>query len=150
MNKIDGVNTYWGVIVIMITGQLPLSIFFYKNFIVSIPKELEEAAYIDGANIIQIFSRIIIPLLKPVTASVIIITGTFVWNDYQLSLFMLPKTEMRNVATSVAQFFSQQSNNMGGAAAAALLGLAPIVLVYLFLQKYFIKGIIFLTDANGR
>ncbi|MEG0126902.1 MAG: carbohydrate ABC transporter permease [Clostridia bacterium] len=142
MNRIGGVNTYWGIIIIMVTGQLPLSIFLYRNFISSIPVALEEAAYIDGANFMQIFVKIIVPLVKPVTASVVIITGTFVWNDYQMSLYMLPKTSMRNVATSVAQFFSQQSSNMGGAAAAALLGLLPIVILYLCLQKYFIKGMV--------
>lgn len=142
MNKIQAVNTYWGIILLMITGQLPLSIFLYKNYIHSIPAALEEAAFIDGANYLQIFFKIIIPLLKPVTASVIIITGTFVWNDFQLSLYMLPKTNMRNIATSVAQFFSQHSSNMGGAAAAALIGLAPIAILYVFLQKYFITGLI--------
>lgn len=142
MNRIHGVNTYWGIIVIMITGQLPLAIFLYRNFIATIPEALDEAAYIDGANFLQIFFRIILPLIKPVTTSVIIIAGTFVWNDYQMSLYMLPKTNMRNVATSVAQFFSQQSNNMGGAAAAALIGMLPVTILYLFLQKYFIKGMV--------
>ncbi len=142
MNRWGWVNTYTGIIVIMVTGQLPLSVFLYRNFISTIPIALEEAAFIDGANFRQIFVHVIVPLVKPVTASVVIITGTFVWNDYQLSLYMLPKTAMRNVATSVAQFFSQQSSNMGGAAAAALLGLIPIVALYLALQKYFIKGMV--------
>lgn len=142
MNRIHGVNTYWGIILIMVTGQLPLGIFLYRNFIGTIPEELDEAAYMDGADFFQIFIRIILPLIKPVTASVVILTGTFVWNDYQMSLYMLPKTNMRNVATSVAQFFSQQSSNMAGAAAAALIGLLPITVLYLLLQKYFIKGMI--------
>ena len=142
MNRIHGVNTYWGIICIMVTGQLPLAIFLFKNFIATLPETFDEAAFMEGAGFFTIFIKIIIPLLQPVIASVIIITGTFVWNDYQMSLYMLPKRDMRNVATSVAQFFSQQSNNMGGAAAAALLGMLPIVILYLFLQKYFIKGMI--------
>lgn len=142
MNRIGGVNTYWGIICIMVTGQLPLSIFLFKNFIATLPETFDEAAYMEGAGFFTIYIKIILPLLKPVIASVIIITGTFIWNDYQMSLYMLPKRNMRNVATSVAQFFSQQSNNMGGAAAAALIGMLPIVILYLFLQKYFIKGMV--------
>lgn len=142
MNQIGGINTYWGIVCVMVTGQLPLAIFLFKNFMASIPQALDEAAYIDGANFFQVYWRIIMPLVRPALASVVIITGTFVWNDYQMSLYMLPKTDMRNVATSVAAFFSQQSNNMGGAAAAALLGLLPIVIVYVFLQKQFMKGMI--------
>ncbi len=142
MNQLGAINTYWGIIAIMVAGQLPLSIFLFRNFIASIPIALEEAAYIDGANFLTIYAQIIMPLVKPVIASVVIITGTFVWNDYQMSLYMLPKSDMRNVATSVAQFFSQQSNNMGGAAAAALIGMLPIVILYIILQKQFIKGMV--------
>ncbi len=142
MNQLGGINTYWGIILIMVTGQLPLAIFLFKNFIGTLPVALDEAAYIDGAGFLRVYSHIILPLIKPVIASVVIITGTYIWNDYQMSLYMLPKSDMRNVATAVAQFFSQQSNNMGGAAAAALMGLLPIVILYIALQKHFIKGMV--------
>jgi len=140
MNKIGGVNEYWGLILLMITLQLPLSIFLYRNFITTVPVELEEAARIDGANNIQIFFKIIMPLLKPVTTSVIIITGTFIWNEYVLSLYMLPSRSMRTLTPTIASFFTAHSTNMGAASAASLMGMVPIVILYLFLQKYFIKG----------
>lgn len=142
MNQLNAVNTYWGIILILITGQLPLSIFMFTNFIRSIPIELEEAARIDGANYIQIFTRIILPLIKPVIASVIILAGTFTWNDYQMSLYMLTTSEMKTITPAIGAFFSQQSNNLGGASAASLLGMLPVVVMYIFLQKYFIKGMV--------
>ena len=142
MGKVGGINNYFAIILLMITGQLPLSIFLYRSFITSIPIALEEAAKIDGANYFQIFFQIILPLLKAVTASVIILSGTFIWNDYQMSLYMMPSPEKRTVTTAVAAFFSQQSSNLGGATASALIGMMPIVLLYLFLQKYFIKGML--------
>ncbi len=142
MGKVGAINTYWGIILLMITGQLPLSIFLYRSFITSIPVALEEAAKIDGANYLQIFFKIIMPLIKAVTASVVILAGTFIWNDYQMSLYMMPSPEKRTVTTAVAAFFSQQSNNLGGATASALIGTLPIVVLYLFLQKYFIKGML--------
>jgi raffinose/stachyose/melibiose transport system permease protein len=142
MGKIGGINSYWAIILLMTTGQLPLSIFLYRSFITAIPVTLEEAARIDGANYLQVFYHIIIPLVKAITASVIILAGTFIWNDYQMSLYMMPSPDKRTVTTAVAAFFSQQSNNLGGATASALIGMFPIVALYIFLQKYFIKGMI--------
>lgn len=142
MNNFNAVNTYWGIILLMITGQLPLSIFLYMNFIATLPIALEEAALIDGASYFQIFFQIIMPLLKPVTASVIILTGTLIWNDYQLSLYMLTTSDMRTITTAIGAFFSQQSSNLGAASAASLLGMLPILITYLFLQQYFISGMV--------
>ncbi len=142
MNKFNAVNTYWGMILIMVTGQLPLSIFLYTSFISTLPISLEEAARIDGANYIQIFFKIIIPLMKPVTATVMILAGTFIWNDYQMSLYMLTTSDMRTITTAIGAFFSQQSSNLGAASAASLMGMVPILLAYIFLQQYFMKGMV--------
>ncbi len=142
MNNLNAVNTYWGMIVLMTTGQLPLSIFLYANFISTLPISIEEAARIDGANYLQIFFRIVLPLMRPVTATVIILAGTFIWNDYQLSLYMLTTSEMRTITTAIGAFFSQQSSNLGAASAASLMGMLPILIAYLFLQQYFIKGMV--------
>ncbi|WP_062318622.1 carbohydrate ABC transporter permease [Demequina maris] len=142
MNNLGGVNTYWGIIIVMVAGQLPLAIFLYAAFIRAIPISLEEAARIDGAGQFQTFFRIVMPLLKPVTATVVILTGVFIWNDYQMSLYMLTTSEMRTIAPAIGAFFSQQSSNLGAAAAASLIGLAPVLIAYLFLQKYFMKGML--------
>lgn len=142
MNTLNGINSYWAIILVMTTIQLPLSIFLYSSFISSIPVELEEAALIDGCNYLQIFYRIILPLLRPVTASVIILTGIFVWNEYQLSLYILSSPAKRTIAPAIGSFFSQSTTNLGAAAAASLLAVLPLVLLYLFLQRYFIKGMV--------
>jgi raffinose/stachyose/melibiose transport system permease protein len=126
----------------MVAGQLPLSIFLYASFIGTIPISLEEAATVDGANRFQVFFRIVLPLLRPVTATVMILTGVFIWNDYQMSLYMLTTSDMRTIAPAIGAFFSQQSNNLGAAAAASLIGLLPILVAYLFLQRYFMKGML--------
>jgi len=142
MVKIKGISTYWGIILILITFQLPTSIFLYTNFIISIPKALDEAAAIDGCPRLKIFFLIILPQLKPVTASVIIMTGVACWNDYMFSLYFLQSPQIKTVTLSVASFFTQTQSNMGAAAAGALLGIVPIVTLYLCLQKYFIKGMV--------
>ncbi len=142
MSKIGGISTYWGIILIFITFSLPTSIFLYTNFIVSIPKALDEAAAIDGCSPLRIFFLIILPQLKPVTASVVIITGVSCWNDYMFSLYFLQSPQIKTVTLSVASFFTMTSSDMGAAAAGALLGIIPIVTLYFFLQKYFVKGMI--------
>ena len=81
MAKVQGINSYWGMIVTLLTFQLPTSIFLFSSFISSIPIALEEAAAIDGCGPFQTFFRIIMPQLKPVTASVVIITGVNCWNN---------------------------------------------------------------------
>lgn len=142
MAKIQGISTYWGIITILVTFQLPMSIFLYYNFIKSIPVDLDEAAAIDGCGPMRTFFSIILPQLKPVTASVVILTGVSCWNDYQFSLYMLQSPNIKTVTQTIAGFFSQSSSNMNAAAAAALLGILPIVVLFIFLQKYFIKGMI--------
>ena len=142
MNQIHAVNTLWGAILIMVTGQLPLSIFLYASFMRTIPFALEEAATVDGANILQILFRIVFPLLKPVTATVTIVAGVFIWNEYQLSLYLLTTPETRTIAPAIGAFFSQYSSNLGAASAASLMGMTPILIAYLFLQKYFINGMV--------
>ena len=136
-----GTSTYPGIILPHVAYQLPITIFLYTGFISSISRELDEAAFIDGSSRIEIFFRIILPLLKPVTSSVIIMVGLAVWNDYAFSVFFLQKPYMYSITVALSQFFSQYSSNLNWVAAGCITGAIPMVVLYLFLQKYFIKGL---------
>ena len=81
------------------------------------------------------------PLLKPATSSIVILCGIQVWNDYQFSVFFLQRSEVHTVAIALSQFVSQFQNDIGLVSAGCLLGLLPMTLVYLSLQKYFVKGL---------
>lgn len=142
MKVINGISTYYGMVLLLLTFQLPTAIFVYSNFVASIPVALDEAAYIDGCNPARTFVSVILPQLAPVTTSVVILTGVSCWNDYQFSLYILQSPRITSVTLAVSGFFAQVSSNAFAAAAAALLGLLPITLLYLFLQKYFIKGMV--------
>lgn len=137
-----GVNTYWGISLVLAATNLPLSVFLYTNFIKAIPNSIDEAGMIDGANRFTIFMKLILPTLKPVTATVVIMTGTTVWNEYALSGYILTDTSAQTIAPRVASFFAANSSNLGTAAAASLIAAAPMVIAYLFLQKYFIAGMV--------
>ncbi|MFD7500191.1 carbohydrate ABC transporter permease [Streptomyces sp. NPDC059850] len=133
-------NTYGGLILVLTTLQLPLAVFLFTQFMRGLPVSLEEAAAIDGAGLFITFTRIVLPSLKPVMATVTIVTATQVWNEFAMSSYITSTPEMRPLAPAAASFFATQSNNIGAAAGAALIGLVPILVVYLFLQKYFVKG----------
>jgi len=142
MVTIHGLNTYWGIIILSATYGLPVSVFMYSNFIATIPRDLDDAALIDGCSRYSIFFRIILPSLKPVTSSVIIMTAINVWNDYSFQLYILQKPKMRTVTLMMTSFFGDGNTNMNAAAAATILSIIPLVLIYLALSKYFVQGVI--------
>ncbi|PKG25655.1 carbohydrate ABC transporter permease [Niallia nealsonii] len=138
---IGGMNSYWSIILLHVTFNLPMTIFLFTGFISSIPVELDEAAMMDGMSRFGLFFRIIMPLLKPITATATILAGVNVWNDYQFSVFFLQSPEMKTMTVSLSSFFSQYTNNIGWVAAGSLLSALPIIILYLFLQKYFVSGL---------
>lgn len=142
LSQMHALNTYWGIILVMVTSSLPLSVFLYSSFMQTLPVSVEEAARIDGASLFQSLFYVVIPMLKPVTATVGIITGVGVWNEYALSGYILTTPETRTIAPAIASFFSIQSSNLPAAAAAALIAVVPVVVAYLFLQKYFVRGLV--------
>ncbi|NBD23338.1 carbohydrate ABC transporter permease [Paenibacillus glycinis] len=141
MVDIGGMNHYWGIILLFVTFNLPMTIFLYTGFIGTIPRELDEAAMIDGAGRFELFFRILLPLLKPITATVVILTGVAVWNDYQFSVFFLQHPHTRTITVALASFFGQYNSNIGWVAAGSLMGALPMIVLYLFLQRYFISGL---------
>lgn len=140
--SIGGTNEYWGIIAVFVTFELPMSIYLYSNFIISIPQALDEAAAIDGCGPVSAFFYIILPQFKPVPASALISTGIHCWNDYQFSLYMLQAPRLKTVSLVISSFFLQTTSNLNAAAAATLLAIIPVIIMFLFLQKYFIKGMV--------
>ena len=106
MSKIHATSTYWGMVLLLSSFGLPMVIFLYTNFISSIPVALDEAAAIDGASNLQIFFKIILPQLKSVTVTVIILQGVGIWNEYTYSYYFLQKKEMQTITLVIKTFFS--------------------------------------------
>lgn len=141
MVKLHGISNYWGIVTILITFALPTSCFLITNFISSIPITLDEAAAIDGCSPFQTYFRIIIPQLKPILSTVVLLTSVSTWNDYQFSLYLLQSPKYKTITTTIAGFFSQSLTDLNGAAAAALLAVLPVILLFIFFQRYFISGL---------
>lgn len=138
--SVNAVSTYWGIIAVCSAFGLPVANYMYTNFIVAIPVSLDEAAYMDGAGTLTTFFKVVLPQLKPVTASVVLMQAVSTWNEYGYSLYVLQTKEMYNVTLTIKQFFGEQLNDLNGAAACAVVAIIPVVIAYLFLQKYFIQG----------
>lgn len=129
-----------GVILIDIFLCAPQSVFLFKNFINTIPVELEEAARIDGASIYKTFLRVVFPLLKPVIATVVIINSLGVWNDFMTPLMFLSSRENSVILLEVFRNVGQFSVDWTSAFPMLMLGIAPLLIFYIFMQKYIIKG----------
>ena len=138
MVSLKGINHLWGIVIVSATFHLPMAIYMYSNFIKSIPKDLDEAAMIDGCSMMQSFFYVILPCLKSTTVSVIILNGVGIWNDYQFQLYFLQKPAMRTITLAISTFFTDSKQDLGAAAAAAFIVVLPPA--YIFLQKYFVKG----------
>lgn len=123
-----------------IAGNLSFAIVVLMGYIKSIPIELEEAAYVEGANIFQIFFRVIVPLTKPSFATVAIFSFLWSYNDLFTQMFFLRTKTQWAITVLLNQLTSQEGTNYGLMAAAVTLVVIPILIVYIFLQKYIIKG----------
>lgn len=142
MRQIHAVNTLWGMILVCSTLALPSAVFIYTTFIRALPRELDEAAAIDGCTGVAVFWRVIFPIIKPATASFIILNGFGIWNNYAQAVFFLQSREKQNVPQALSVFFQQ----FGGArwhlmAATAAIAIVPVVIIFLVFQKQFIKGL---------
>jgi len=141
MVDIHGVNERWAVILLHITFNLPTIVFLYAGALRSIPRELDDAAAIDGAGRLRTLFSVLFPLLAPATAAVFVIVGISIWNDFNFSLFFLHASDVKTVTVSMSSFFSQYNSYVERAAAGCLISSLPMVVLFLALQKFFINGL---------
>ena len=136
-------NTVLGMPFIYLGFGAGLSVFMLCGFIRGIPRELDEAASIDGCNPVQTFFLVVLPLLKPTAVTVAILNTMWIWNDYLLPYLVLG-TEKKTVpvAIQIAMQGAYGSTDYGGLMAMLVLAMIPIVVFYLFCQKYIIKGVV--------
>lgn len=138
--KLDLINTYFAVCILYITANLPFAIWMYKGFFDAIPKDLEEAAWIDGCTKSQSFVRVILPISGPGIAAVAIFSFLFSWNEYLIANVFLRKNELMTIPVGIQMFMQQYATDWGSLSAAATMALLPTFVIFLFVQKYMIHG----------
>jgi raffinose/stachyose/melibiose transport system permease protein len=134
-------NTIYGDVLMIAGTGLAFTTMLYIGFIKTLPLELEEAAYIDGYGKIRIFFYIVFPLLKPITFTAAALNTLWAWNEFNISLIVLQKDAVKTIPIQQYVFFGQYSSNYNLAFAAAVISMIPIVLFFIFAQKYIVKGL---------
>jgi raffinose/stachyose/melibiose transport system permease protein len=135
------INTKPGIIILYATLQIPFAIFLIYGFIESIPRELDDAATIDGCGPIQLFFRVIMPLLKPVLVTSFILSFLNTWNDFIMPLYYLNSSDNWPMTLAVYNFFGQYTQSWNLVSADILLTIAPVLIVYLAGQRFILGGL---------
>ena len=140
-----GMKNIWGLVIMYGGFGMSMSIFLYHGFMKSVPVSLEEAAVLDGAGAIKIFLKVVFPLVKGTTSTVIILNALWIWNDYLLPFMVIGNGEIRTMTLEL--YFAKMKAGVYGNPwelifPSVLVTIIPIIIVFLFLQKYIMKGVV--------
>ena len=138
-----GLNTPWGLLIIYLGFGAGLAVFMFTGFVKGIPLEIEEAALIDGCTPLQVYFKVLIPILKPTIISTAILELMWVWNDYLLPTLVLDIKKYRTIPMAVQYFRGSFGHvQMGSMMASIMIDIIPIIVVYLVCQKHIIEGVV--------
>ncbi|PSL08415.1 carbohydrate ABC transporter membrane protein 2 (CUT1 family) [Haloactinopolyspora alba] len=142
INQLGLSGSLWGIILAESGGAHVIQIMLFAGYFRQLPRELDEAARIDGAGFVRTFWTVMLPLAKPAIATAIILSLMRVWNSFLIPLVLtLPQPELRTLAVGVYSFQGENMTDWSGMAAASTIALLPIVIVFLLLQRYFVEGV---------
>jgi len=135
------VNNLLGLILIYTALNSPIAIFILRSYMVQLPADFEDAARVDGANSLQVFTNVVLPLVWPGFLTVGLVVGLGVWGEFQIALIFITNPDLFPVTTSYWQFTSRFSRDWTLTSAAALMMVAPVLAFFLALQRRFIEGL---------
>lgn len=133
-------DTKLGIILVFTSAMIPFCVFTIRNFVISIPIEMDEAAVIDGAGPVSLFFQVIVPLLKPTMVTCFILQFMGVWSDFLTPLYLSSKSKLYPMTMAVYQFFGKNTNYWNYIFADIILTCVPVLIVYLLGQKYIVSG----------
>jgi raffinose/stachyose/melibiose transport system permease protein len=133
-------KTLFGLIMVEVAFTLPFATLIFRTFMASIPREIDEAAIIDGASPWQVFSTVILPLLKPAIVTVIVVSAVFIYNDFTLPLYFLPGSQNVTVQLTLYSFMSQFTSRWNLLFADVVFITLPPLIMFLFFQRQIVSG----------
>ena len=142
MNRMNLTDTYWALILPQVGLSVSFGTLWMSSFFRAAPRELVDAAAIDGCNRWQVLWRILWPLARPAVLTLVVLVFMWTWNEFLLALVMVQKETMRTLPVGLAFFQGRYSANIPLMAAGSLIVAAPILLVYILFQRYFIRGML--------
>lgn len=134
-------NSRTGLILVYIALGLPTTIYVMSSFFMTLPRELEESAYLDGAHFFKTFSYIILPLTKPALGTAAVLEFLLAWNEFQFALTLTASNSKRTLPIALYYFKSQFASNYGAMFAATIMVIIPSIIVYMFLQEQVVSGL---------
>lgn len=134
-------NSNIGFVIARTGLQIPIGILVVTGFVKSIPRDLEEAARIDGCSRFKMFWKVVFPLMKPVNATQLVLNTLFVWNDYTTAVILLRKSGARTLILAQMAYFNEYTSDLNLAFAFFILATMPVLIVYFCMQKYVVSGI---------
>ncbi|WP_134699355.1 carbohydrate ABC transporter permease [Ammoniphilus sp. YIM 78166] len=134
-------NTYWALIIPYVAFQLPFAIFLMRSYFLSIPRELEESAVMDGCNTFKVYWHIILPIGKPILASAALLTGMNVWNEFMFALVFVEDTALRTIPVGLMNLRAQLNTNFGVQLAGLAISAFPMIMAFMLFQKQFVRGL---------
>lgn len=134
-------GTLTGPIFVYISGSVGFGVLLYTSFLKGIPREIEESAEIDGCTRTGIFWKIVFPLLGPVTASMVVLQGLGIWNDFLMPMMVLPSGQAKTMIVELFYYVGEFSSRWDMIFAGTTMSLIPVLIAFLSLQKYFVKGV---------
>ena len=138
--RLNLTNTRYGIIFMYVATGISFGVFLMTSFMSTVPLELEEAARIDGCSVFRTYFSVVLPLLKPAMATLVIMQAFQILNDYLLASLYVSKKQLKTLTVAIQSLFSAQSSDYTTAMAAIVISVLPIAVLFLSLQKYFIKG----------
>lgn len=140
-SKVGLLNSYWAPILADATLGIPFSIIILRTYFISIPKELDEAAKIDGCSHFTAFVRIMLPIAKPGVVVAAVFSFVYAWGDLIYGITFITNPNMRPITSSIYNYVQQYQTLWNSTMAFGLIAIAPIVLIFIFMQKYIVSGL---------
>lgn len=140
MKHLSLINTYQGLILLHSNGAV-FALFLYTGFIRAMPRDLEEAAFVDGAGVLRTFWQIVFPLLRPVTATLVIFNSIWIWNDFLLSYLFLSSNDKATLIMQVYNGVGLWWNDWSIMMPVLVLAVTPMIIFYLFMQRHIVAGL---------
>ncbi|SHO65607.1 raffinose/stachyose/melibiose transport system permease protein [Pseudoxanthobacter soli DSM 19599] len=140
-------NTYWALIILYTAFRIPFTTFLIRAYMLDLPKDLDEAATMDGASEGQIFWRVTLPLCRPIIISCVILHVLFAWNEYLFAMIFTSGTDLQTLPVGLTSIMAKHGTNYAVVFAAMTVSALPIVVVFFAAQRYFIRG---LSEGMGK
>ncbi|WP_077534222.1 carbohydrate ABC transporter permease [Massiliimalia massiliensis] len=139
-NSLNMTNSYFALLPAYVTFALPMAIYLYDSYMKTVPRSIEEAAFVDGASVNYIMTHIMFPICRPITSTVLILNFMSLWNEFSFALVLNSKAQFRTIPVWLTTFQGQYSGNMPVRITAMLIGSLPIIIMYIFFREKMMEG----------